>query len=233
MKLRLFHIVFSTVLITVFVGCKKTPEPNFHFEYFGYEKGRYVVYDVMEITHDKKVNKHDTLVFQLKTKWGESYLDNQNREGREYLRFVRSLPTEPWVLQDKWFGLIDGIRAELVEENQRMVKLVFSPTLNKLWDLNAYNMNGETDSYYSEIHQDTTINNVLIDSTLTVIYDEGHNSKIDSVYSFEKYAKNIGLIHKHYKDNHFEFIIGSPGEVDPEVKIGKELYYFYVSSGIE
>lgn len=212
-------------------GCEKEPKPNFHYEYFGYEEGRYVIYDVVEITHDKKINQHDTLIYQLKTKWGAPYYDNQNRVGKEFLRYTRSSLSEPWVLKDKWYGLIDGIRAEIVEENQRMIKLVFSPTRNKIWDLNAYNMNGQADSYYLEIHKDTTINGMLFDSTLTVNYEVDFPSKIDSVRYFENYAKNIGLIHKHYKNNHHQFLNG--GIVDPEVYEGKELYFNYVSSGKE
>lgn len=231
MNMRYLHIIIAAAFLSSFQSCKKTETPNFHFEYFGYESGSYVIYDVVEITHDKQVEQHDTLHYQLKTKWGEEFIDNEGRSGKEYLRFTRTNDSEPWVLTDKWHGIIDGIRAELVEENQRLIKLVFSPTLYKEWDLNAYNVNGEASSYYRNIHQDTTINGVLIDSVLTVEYDEGYSSKIDSVNSYEMYAKGIGLIYKHYINNHFQFLVN--GQVDPEVNIGRELYFSYKSSGKE
>lgn len=231
MNARHIHIILSIAILGLFQSCTKIDSPNFHFDYFGYEYGRYVIFDVVEITHDKKIDQHDTLYYQLKTKWGDDYTDNEGRLGKEYLKFTRSNSSEAWGLSDKWHGTIDGIRAELVEENQRVIKLVFSPTLYKEWDMNTYNSNGEVDSYYRKIHQDTTINGTFIDSVLTVEYEEGFSSEIDSVRSFEMYAKGIGLIHKHYKDIHFQFL--DSGQVDPEVNIGKELYYNYVSSGKE
>lgn len=227
MKLLLSNILISSVLIGALSACKKEPAPNFHFEYFGYAEGRYVIYDVIEITHDKQINQHDTLIYQLKTKWGAPFIDNQNREGKEFLRFTRSSPSEPWMLADKWFGLIDGIRAEIVEENQRMVKLIFSPTRNKIWDLNAWNIEKEANSYYTEIHQDTIINGLKIDSTLTVRYEVDFPSLLKDVDYYEKYAKNIGLIQKHYKNNRY-FNFG-----DIEIGEGSEIYYTYVSSGKE
>lgn len=226
MKLRLSHIAFSTALITVLIGCKKTTPPNFHYEYFGYEEGRYVIYDVVEITHDKNLNQHDTLVYQLKTKWGEPYFDNENREGKEFLRFIRSAPSDPWVLTDKWYGLYDGIRAELIEENQRRVKLVFAPTYSKTWKINAPNMDEEIECYYRDIHGDTTINGVYLDSTLVVETDLSSNA-IYEKRAFDMYATNIGLVYKYYKNNRY-FNFG-----DTEVGEGYELYYSFVSSGIE
>ena len=117
MKLHRYHIIII-LISAVLVSCKKEPVPNFHLEYFGMEKGRYVIYDVVDITHDKDIAVHDTLHYQLKTKWGNAYIDNENREGNEFLRFIRSSPSEEWELIDKWHGVINGIRDELIEENQ-------------------------------------------------------------------------------------------------------------------
>jgi len=226
MKLRLSVVLISMALIGALMGCKKEPTPNFHFEYFGYEEGRYVIYDVIEITHDQKINQHDTLIYQLKTKWGEPYIDNQNQEGKEFLRFIRSSPSEEWELIHKWHGVINGIRAELIEENQRSVKLVFSPTYSKSWNMNASNLDGEIGCYYRDIHGETTVNGTFLDSTLVVETDWVPN-QINDNRAYEVYAKGIGLVYKYYKKNRY-FDFG-----DPEVGEGKELYYTYLSSGVE
>ncbi len=180
----------------------------------------------MEIEHDQPVDKHDTIYYQLKTRWGDTIIDNQGRIAREFHRFKRNTPADSWVLTDVWMGVIDGVRGELVEENERKVKLVFAPTLSKQWDANAYNMLGEQDCYYRDIHQDTTINGVLLDSTLVVEQDD-FVSLIDTVRKYEVYAKNIGLVHKYSKDNFYQFSTGS------EVFKGSEVYYTYVSDGYE
>ena len=129
------------------------------------------------------------------------------------------------MFSDLWSGVYDGIRAELIEENQRVIKLVFAPTLSKQWNSNAYNLYEETDSYYRDIHKDTIINNYKFDSTL-VVEIETFFSLIDTIQHYEMYSKNVGLIYKHDVDNHYQF--GSP-----VVEKGKELYYTYVSHGYE
>ena len=112
-----------------------------------------------------------------------------------------------------------------VEENQRKVKLVFAPTLNKLWDANAENMEAEMMCYYKNIHKDTVVNGVSFDSTV-VVEQNNFTSLIDTVRMFEVYAKGIGLVHKYSKDNHWQF--GSS-----QIVQGSEMYYEYVSSGYE
>ena len=206
-------------------SCKKTSEPLFHREYFGLQQGRYVIYDVVEINHDAALLQHDTLVYQLKTYWGDTIIDNEGRIAREYYRYKRNTPVDTWMVVDLWTGIIDGIRAELIEENQRVVKLVFAPTLSKSWDGNAYNILAETDCYYGDIHQNTTINGISIDSSL-IVEQQDFTSLIDTVRMYEMYAKNIGLIHKYYRDNSYQF--GSA-----EVVNGREIFMDYVSTGFE
>lgn len=228
MRLRSCNIFFPLIatILVVLSSCKKSPTPQFHYEYFGYNSGQFVIYDVIEITHDKDLNLHDTVNYQLKTVWGEEYIDNQERNGREFKRYIRTSQAENWQLSDVWHGLIDNTRAELVEENQRRVKLVFSPTYSKEWKANASNIDEDYSCYYRDIHQDTVINGMLFDSTLVVETDLEPNKILD-VRVYEVYAKGVGLIYKHYKHNRYF------GFNDPEVGEGKELYYSIVEYGLE
>lgn len=207
------------------LGCKKNSAPVFHQEYFGLEENRYTIFNVIEIIHDNAIAQHDTLIYQLKTVWKNEFVDNEGRTMREFERYTRNLPTDNWTFKDLWTGGINGIRAELVEENQRKVKLIFAPTLYKLWDANAQNMNAEMQCYYREIHIDTTVNGIYFDSTL-MVEQETFMSLIDTVRMYEVYAKNIGLVYKYSKDNHWQF-------GNNQVITGNELYYEYVSSGYE
>lgn len=225
MKRSFQYISAVGLLVIVLLACKKEPVPQFHREYFGNEQGQFVVYDVMEIIHDQALAQHDTLYYQLKTVWGDTVIDNEGRVAREFHRYTRPISGGSWTYSDLWTGIIDGIRAELIEENQRVIKLVFAPTLNKSWDANAYNLDGELDCYYREIHQDTIINSVSFDSTVTVEQDD-FTSLIDTVRKYEVYAKGVGLVYKSFKDNHYQF--GSSEVVD-----GTEIYMTFVSSGYE
>jgi len=222
------YFIFLGVLLLALAGCKKNPVPDFHYEYFGLEEGRFVIYDVIEIVHDDALNQHDTLIYQLKTVWADTFVDNQNRVAREFHRYVRATDGDPWVVQDIWTGIIDGIRAELVEENQRIVKLIFAPTQNKVWDANAYNQNEEQICYYRDIHGDTTIDNTSFDQTL-VVEQEPFNSLIDSVHGYEMYAKDVGLIYKYERDLHYQ--INQQSQI--YLNKGTEKYYRFVSAGIQ
>ncbi len=223
MRKNLFFLFGAILMLT---ACKKQKQPNFHREYFGLETGRYVIYDVLEITHDANLAvQHDTVRYQLKTVWEGAYLDNEGRTASEFRRYKRASVTDNWSLADVWTGIYDGVRAELIEENQRVVKLVFSPTLAKVWDANAYNNLGEQECYYSDVHVDTTINGVFFDSTV-VVQQEQFYSLIDTTLKYEVYGKYVGLLYKHFKDNGYNF-------GDPEPKSGTEVYYHYVSHGFE
>ena len=186
-----------------------------------------MIYDVVEISHDASSGVSDTSYYQLKTYWADTFVDNEGRVAREFHRFVRDSINHPWQLKDAWTGIIDGIRGELVEENQRKVKLVFSPTLQKYWNANAYNTSDALDCYYRDIHRDTTINGVLFDSTLVVEQAMSY-SFIDTVRKYEMYAKDVGLIYKHFREISYQ-PIGQISLIDQ----GKELYMTYVSHGFE
>lgn len=227
MKTSFYYISFLSLFV-ILASCKKNPAIDFHYDYYGMEEGRYVVYDVTEMVHDDALNLHDTTYYQLKTVWADTFVDNQNRVAREFHRYVRPTDTDPWVLQDVWTGLIDGIRAELVEENQRVVKLIFAPTKNKVWDANAYNQENEQTCFYRDIHGDTTIDNTSFDLTLVVEQDQFY-SLIDSVHRYEMYAADIGLIYKYERDLHYQ--------INPQSQIylneGSEKYYRFVETGMQ
>lgn len=221
-------LTISFLALSILLGCKKNDAPDFHTDYFGMEEGRYVIYDVMEVVHDNQnpFVKHDTTRYQLKTVWGEVYLDNEGREGKVFRRYTRNTASSPWTLKDVWSGLINGPRGELIEENQRVVKLIFAPTVSKEWDANAYNPQSELDCYYDEIHQPYTISNFNFDSTVTVEQADVPTA-IDTLRMFEVYAKDIGLIKK------VDRYIKLDGFASNVIDEGYELFYTYLSTGME
>lgn len=190
--------LFLFTCLTLLFSCKKeTSTTNLHYDYFGMEKGRYVIYDAKEITHLSNQSK-DTVHYQLKTVIGDTVHDNSGRVGYKYRRYKRATPADEWNLADVWFIIIADHRGELVEENERIVKLVFAPTADKEWDGNAYNTNGELIYGYENLHVPMTINNIQLDSTIKVVQEDVFNL-IQWRKKHEIYAKNIGLVRKHYQ----------------------------------
>lgn len=226
---RIAYLLLITSVVSFAVSsCKKDNSVDFHYDYFGLEQGRFVIYDVLEMVHDDALGQHDTLSYQLKTYWADTIMDNEGRIAREFWRYKRDSDTMPWVLTDVWTGIIDGgVRGELIEENQRVVKLIFAPTLQKSWDANAYNMFPALDCYYRDINRDTIVGGIPFDSTL-VVEQETFYSLIDSVRKYEVYGNNVGLIYRHFRDLHYQ---QNQGQFFLDQ--GTEAYYTFVSTGFE
>jgi hypothetical protein len=213
----------------VLCACHKTdPElVKMDYEYYDLTPGRYVEYEVTEIIHDVDMAvPHDTFQYDLKTVIGDTFLDNQGRIAREFLRYKKLPGQTTWTLSDIWTTLIVDARAELVEENQRIIKLLFPPRSGKNWNPNSFNNDSEQDWYYASVHQPYQLNGYEFDSTLYVQQDDFF-SMVDHRRKFEVYAKGIGLIHKHYRDLK---IIGFD---TTNIERGTELYYRYKGHGIE
>lgn len=225
------YSIVSLIVLIVLVSpsCKKkpVPPPQFHYEYFDLSHGRYIDYDVMEVQHDATLAvKHDTVRYQLRTLIGDTVIDNEGRIARKFIRFKRDNSSLPWVQTDIWTAVIDDNRAELVEENQRVIKLVFAPTLSKEWNPNAFNMFDEMEAYYKDIHDERSVGGLTFDSTLVVELDT-FISLIDYRRKYEIYAKGVGLVKKYWKDltiSNFDTL---------NVQFGTESFYTVIGYGIQ
>lgn len=217
------RLLLLTSVSIVFFACKKTPAPYFGYEYLPQEEGRYVEYEVMEITHDQGGNpQNDTLTYRLRTVIGEVEIDNEGRPARKLYRYSYDLNTGELLDQRVWTTLIDQGRGEVVEENQRKIRLVFAITLDKQWDVNAFNPLEEQDVFYDEIHKPFQ----GIDSTVTVEYEDFF-SLVDYRRKYEVYGNHIGLIHRSFKDLRIENFDTTA------IVSGTEEHYRLIGYGIE
>jgi len=222
----LLLILCSAIIVT---SCKKgdnTPV-DFHYDYYPIKKGHFIVYNVLEVRHDiQSTNQHDTSIYQLKIVIGDTILDLENEISNRFYRYTRPSDTNAWQIKDVWTTKISGNRAELVEENQRVIKLVFAPTTEKNWNANAFNMFDKLDCYYRDLHQSRVIDGHSFNSTL-VVEQEDFFSLIDHRRKFEIYAKGVGLVKKFYK--HHEIM-----NFDTlNIRKGNEIHYNLVEFGQE
>jgi len=164
---------FWILLVASLLSCKKdnSPDPKFHFDYYPIETGRFVVYDAMEIRHDiQALVQRDTTIFLLKTVIGEQITDLEGDIAYKFYRYWKTNPNDEWIIKDVWTTKIKDRRAELVEENQRIIKLVFAPTSDKIWDINAHNTFAPLNARYNteSLHKNFSVNNISFDSTVRV-----------------------------------------------------------------
>lgn len=218
-------LYFIFISIIVFACKKESSKINLHFDYFGLTQGRYVIYEAEEITHLSN-GAHDTIHYQLKTVIGDTVNDNSGRLGYKYMRYKRNVASDPWSISDVWFIIIADNRGELIEENERIVKMVFAPTSAKKWNGNASNTLGEQEYSYTDIHIPLTINGIQMDSTVKVIQEDEFNL-IQWRKKYEVYAKNIGLVKKHYQ--HLDI---SNFDIT-DISTGKELFLDILEYGMQ
>lgn len=225
MKNKLLYFLF---VITLVVGCRdEVPEPYFGFEYFGWEEGKYVTYEVTQIFHDEAIEPgSDTTKFILKTVIGEEIQDNEGRMAKKQFRYIFDSDTEELLDQRVWSSIIADSRGELVEENQRVIRLVFSVSAGKEWNINAFNPKDEETANYRDIHLSKSYGGYSIDSTVTVEYED-FLSLVDYIKKYDVYGKDIGLIHRSYKD----LVISDFDTTN--IKSGIEEHYRLIDFGTE
>lgn len=213
MRKKLKAIAIAILLLIPFFiinSCKKDEPFDMQYDYFPLSEGRYVVYSVHEIFVDQQLQQKDTFDYFIKTLVDDTVMDNSGRIARKFERYFSSSAAGPWTIHDVWTAIVDGGRAELVEENNRTIKLVFAPSEDDEWDMNAYNTLGQMECYYSNINSPYSVNGTTFSTTVTV-EQEDFSSFIDSRRKYEVYARGVGMIHKYFRD--FVIINGNPNNV--------------------
>jgi hypothetical protein len=218
-----FLILFVLVFI---VACKKQEDkvPDYIKvdKYAGLEKGRFIIYQAIEINHTPATSTtviSDTFRYELKVVIEDTLTDDLGRISWKYLRYKRQNAQENWALSDVWTTLLAAENLEIVEENQRIIKLK-SPIKNSTaWNENIYNNLGESVVSYEKINASFSLNSLSFDSTVTVNQGEERNL-ISFVKKQEVYAKGVGMVYKYFKDlkiANFDTL---------NIKSGKELYLY-------
>lgn len=175
------------------------------YNYFPVKVGKYVVYDVDSILYDRF--KHDTTVYkyQIKEQIDSVITDNSGRSTLKIIRYIKkfsdtlSYDSMPWKLKDVWMANRTETTVEQVEENIRLVKLIFPVRQDKIWNGNAYNFNESIDYQYTDVDVSDKYGNLYFDSTLFVTQINNENA-IEKQYYVEVYARNVGMIYKQIID---------------------------------
>jgi hypothetical protein len=222
------RILFAfTGLLLMISSCEKTDETIIYGDhYFPADSGRYVIYDVMAIVHDDPSNVHDTARFQIKETIGEEVMDLEGDPTRKLYRYIRNDDTLNWELKDVWVIKKTGRSVEVVEENQRKIKMAFSISYDQYWDGNALNNLADEQCYYTHIYEPISVGSLDYDSSV-VVEHQNFLSYIEYLRSYEVFAPNIGKIQSYYKD--IEINAGDTLNVEK----GTELFYDAVEFGKE
>lgn len=199
-------LVLSSVILVLFFSCKKKTEtpPDLGYSYFPGVIGSWIIYDVDSTYYDSVSNITTTIKFQQKDSVESLITDNSGRATLRIERYKRyydaSTPYAqlPWNIADVITANMTASTAEIVEGNQRYIRLIFPPKLNKKWNGNASNAQDRWDYEYTSVNSSTTLN-ATYDSTITVSQSGLNDPIINTQLSTEMYAKHIGLIYKRFQ----------------------------------
>ncbi|WP_027421334.1 hypothetical protein [Crocinitomix catalasitica] len=229
MNTILKYLIFIPVILIGLSACKKD-EPKsivYGYEYFPIETGKFVVYDVVDIFHDIVLEPaHDTSRYQIKEVIGEEFIDGEGEQAFKLRRFKRLNDTLSWSIKDVWTIKRTGTTAEVVDENNRKIEMIFAIAYNRSWNDNALNDGSEHECFYDKIYEPFSINDIAFDSSVTAVC-ENFTSFVDHRVKKAVYAPGIGKIYSVFKDLQID-------EFDTtNIQKGPELFYTVADFGIE
>jgi hypothetical protein len=186
------------LLASILMACNNVEPPlDMGYNYFPTDTGRYYIYNVDSIYIECANNINDTIHYQIKETYPNTFLDASNQQALTVVRYYRMDSSQTWTIfpPDVWWLKKTENHLEKTEENLAFQKMVFPVSAGFTWNGNAYNVLGAQDYLYGAI--DISFNNGydLYDSTITV-YQRKDTSLIDHYFITETYARNLGMVDK-------------------------------------
>jgi hypothetical protein len=188
--------------------------------YFPLDTGRWYVYKVKEIVIDKKVDRYDTLAYQLKVLMHSEYTDSEGETAMRIERYWRTADSLAWEIKDVWSARLAGNEASMYEENIRYVKIRLPVERYKTWDGNIYNTGEEAQYMITALDAPLTIDSLQFDSTMTVLHIDDE-SLIHKEYAYEQYARGLGMVYK--EDINLESQPDGGGIIDPDIPVEERI----------
>jgi hypothetical protein len=210
-------LIIGSVFFALLTACKKEIIPNDNIqlgkEYFPITKDHTIEYAIDSIIYNDFNKSTDTFRMQFKDVIGESFYDNEGRESYVVNRYSRQDDTYLWKDLMTFYATKTNFRVEVVENNLRMIKLVFPVKLKTYWAGNIYIPAQIDDKLkwlwnwnytYTYINQPFNTGLASFSNTIEVIgiNDSTNNPEqfpdaiANKTYSKEVYAKNVGLIYR-------------------------------------
>jgi hypothetical protein len=194
------NFLILLVAIPLLEGCKKDsviPPDPYYRDYFTSEPGQYIIYNCDSIVFDDFNGTIDTFRFRIKEYYESEFVDNAGRNAIRIERYKQPLNASNWTLSDVWQVTKTDQQVEKVEEDVRLIKLIFPVADDKEWDINALNNLGKRTVAYKDAHLPYSTEALNFDSTVTVENTDPQNL-INEYRDTEIFAKGLGMIYKRF-----------------------------------
>lgn len=214
--MKIIRTVALFMVVVLLSSCKRQVIPpddvELGKEYFPLTRGHSVEYDVDSIKYNDFNKTIDSFHYEIKDVIQSEFLDNEGRKSYIINRFKRQDNTYPWAENVTYYITETAFNIEVIEDNLRMIKMVFPVKANTKWDGNIFLpttlipelkwLSGWNYEYVN-INQSHNTSFLNFDNTVTVEeVDVAVGDSLDTdnysarTYSREIYAKNVGLIQR-------------------------------------
>lgn len=213
-KLTTAFIVISCSFL-LFMSCDPVKEPfnfsDFGYQYYPIEEGSYWIYQVDSVVYRMVGAQRDSTTGYIKEEIVERFID---AVGDTIFRIERSFSRSSdykWRVQDEWATSKDAGKVTRTEENLKYIKLVFPLKENVSWDGNIFisedeisiEVGGETLKPFLDwkykvltLGEKEIIGNNSFEKVSTIQNVDNSDDFLHFRYAVEKYAENVGLVHK-------------------------------------
>lgn len=173
------------------------PGTNYYYQYYPLKVGDYRIYNVDSIPYKEGPTPADTIHSQLKELLQSAYTDATGAQMYRVEVYRRKDENSPWQIMHVYATSRPMYDAEVVDNNQRIVKLEFPVTDGHSWNANKYNTTDSAKLYTSKIlqaHRPYTTKNKTYDS-VAVVEIKNELDFVTKNYQAECYAASYGLVY--------------------------------------
>lgn len=193
------RILFFLIVFSTFLSCHKDNESTpvlTGIDYYPLIIGSYKIYDVSMIQYG--INITDT-TFQMKEVIQDTFY-YKNKVVYELYRYYRADASKPWPNQPDsvWSFTTDLNQITIQEASTNFVRLVFPLSNGKVWDGNTLNTSKRDDYTATDFAKPYAVSAIYFPETCNVVEEQSKNL-VYKDYRNRVYAKNIGMIFKHYE----------------------------------
>ncbi len=191
------------VALMLLVACNRnspdnTIEPSLGKEYYPIKVGSMWEYTVDSIAYDDNGSTQaiDTFAYEYKEQVTDKFIDDLGNETFLISRWFRANDTLNWEQSRNFTTRLIDNRVERVEEDVRLVKLLFPLKSRNSWNGNMYN-NRDFQSFrvvsfkVPYVFNTTTYNSVVIEESNIVNF-------IEEITRYAHYAEGVGLVQLKY-----------------------------------
>ncbi|MEZ4938604.1 MAG: hypothetical protein R2799_13520 [Crocinitomicaceae bacterium] len=223
------RLCFLLMILGFFSACKKTEpyDSDLDYSYFPIEEGKFIEYQVLEISHDINLNPSiDSNLYYLKVSIGEKILSNTGDSVNKLIFYTKPHPDSMYLLDKVNTIYNNGFQGIYNLDNQKYIKLAFPARVGVNWNINACNTSDPLNSSVVQKDFSGSVNGINF-SSLLLTEQLDFFSLVDYQKAYEIYAKDIGLVRIYFKDLTIQNFDTT------QIKKGEEVYWNYLSSGQE